>query len=145
MAYDIPSADDLKAAFPAFAAVEDSVIEFWIVRAGRMVDQSWTEADFTFAQMLLAAHYMTENGLGTGAAAQAAAAGASDFKVMRSGSLTLERFDSASGASASGFATTSYGRQFAELLARNKGGPRVAPTGTVPAYPLRRSLLDGIA
>lgn len=145
MPYTAPSADDLKAAFSAFAAVEDATIEFWIERAGRLVDTSWTEGDYQMGQMLLAAHYMVINGLGTGAEAAAAAAGASGFKRMKSGSLDLERFESASGGSAEGFSSTSYGQQFLALLRVNKGGPRVTATGTVPAYPFRRGLLDGIA
>jgi hypothetical protein len=135
MAYIVPTAADLKAAFPAFIAVPDDTVTFWIGRAGRIVDTSWTEGDYNFAQMLLAAHYMVEQGLGTGAEAQAAAAGASGFKVMRSGALSLERFDAAPGASGAGYSSTAYGRQFYELLMRNRGGPIVQATG-VP--------LDGI-
>lgn len=143
MAYTAPTAAELKAAFPAFAAVDDSTVDYWITRANRSVDQTWTEADYTFAIMLLACHMMTINGLGTGAAAEAAAAGASGFKIMRSGALTLERFDNTSaGASAgSGYDATSYGQQFYALLRVNRGGARVTPTGTVPfGYPYQGCL-----
>lgn len=126
----------LKAAFPAFAAVANSVITMWLTRAARIVDSSWADDDRAYAQALLAAHYMVEQGLGTGAEAEMAANGASGFKTMRSGSLTLERFDSGSGA-AGGFSGTSYGRQFLPLLRANRGGPRVMGTGTLPSttYP----------
>jgi hypothetical protein len=136
MAYDIPTAAQLKALFPAFAAVADATVDAWIVRAGRSVDTTWFEEDFTHGHMLLAAHYMVTNGLGTGAAAEAAAAGADGFKVMRSGSLTLERFENKEGAAASEFGSTSYGLQFLALAKRNRGGPRVMGTGVFPPpYP----------
>lgn len=136
MAYTVPDAADLKAAFPAFAAVDDDVITYWITRAGRSVDESWTEGDYAHAMMLLAAHLMVGQGLGTGAAAAAAAAGASEFKRMKSGALDLERFDSADGSGSGGYASTSYGNQFLVLLRQNKGGPRVMATGAYPPpYP----------
>lgn len=144
---ELPAADaafntpaGLKAAFPAFAAVANSVITMWLTRAARVVDSSWADDDRAYAQALLAAHLMTEQGLGTGAEAEMAANGASGFKVMKSASLTLERFDTAAGASGSSFSGTSYGRQFLPLLRANKGGPRVTGTGTLPTgcYPGRR-------
>lgn len=138
MAYTDPSADDLQAAFPRFAAVADETVEFWLERARRHVDQSWTEGDYAMGQMLMAAHLMTLNGLGTGAESEAAAAGAGEFKTIRSGALTLERFDSASGGEQGAFGSTSYGRQFEALARLNVGGPRVTATGTLPTgYELR--------
>jgi hypothetical protein len=121
------TAADLKAAFPAFAAVADGQVGYWLTRAARTVDDSWAEADRDHAQMLLAAHLMVTNGLGTGAEAAAAAAGASGFKSMRSGALSLDRGD----APTDGYASTQYGRQFAALLALNHGGPRVTSTGAL--------------
>jgi hypothetical protein len=129
MAYVDATAADLKAAFPRFDAVPDPTVEFWLTQARRSVDQSWTEGDYAMGQMLLAAHLMTLEGLGTGAEAEAAANGASGFKTIRSGSLTLERFDKGS---ASGSTGTSYGDRFAALARLNVGGPRVAATGVIP-------------
>lgn len=135
MAYTDATAADLKDAFPRFAAVADETVEFWLERARRQVDTSWTEDDYAMAQMLLAAHHMTLQGLGTGAEAEAAAAGTGDYQTIRSGSLTLQRFDRGSSAQGT-LGSTSYGRQFADLRVTNKGGPRVSPTGTLPDYPL---------
>lgn len=131
MAYTDPTADDLQASLPKFAAVADATVEFWLVRARRQVDETWSEGDYAMGQMLLAAHLMTLQGLGTGAEAEAAANGTGDYKTIRTGSVTLERFDR--GESASGdLASTSYGRQFIALARQNVGGPRVMATGTVP-------------
>jgi hypothetical protein len=133
MAYTDATADDLKAAFPRFAAVADETLEFWLERARRMVDQSWTEGDYTYAQSLLAAHYLTIEGLGTGTEAELNAQGMGDFESVRSGSFSFTRGKAASDATASGtLGSTSYGRQFAALARANVGGPRVTDGGVLP-------------
>lgn len=126
MAYTAPTAAELKAAFPAFDAVADETVEFWIVRANRSVDTSWTEGDYAFAIMLLACHLMTGAGLGTGTDAEIAAAGLSGVSRLKSGTLDVSfAGDGANSGDASGYGGTAYGRQFAALLKQNRGGPRV--------------------
>lgn len=120
----VPTPGELVATFPAFGGVDPERIQFWIDRAARVVDEGWTAEDFTFATMLHAAHEMVLNGFGNGAEAEAAAGGASAFRSVRSGALALERFEAAG--DATGYGATQYGRQFLPLLARNRGGPRIA-------------------
>lgn len=133
MAYVDPTPAGLEAAFPAFLAVPQATIQYWIDRAVSVMGTAgWRESDYTHGAMLLAAHYMTMQGVGTGAEAVSAAQGASGFKVMKSGSLTLERFDDGAGGNAY---DTSYGRQYLALLRRNTAGPRITGTGTYPVYP----------
>lgn len=127
MAFSDPSAADLKAAFPAFAAVEDATIVYWLDRAARVVDQGWPEDDGPHARMLLAAHYLVQAGQGTGAEAEAFAVGAGGFKRVKSGALEVERADAKGG----DLGSTSYGSQFAALQRVIRGGPRVTGTGTV--------------
>jgi hypothetical protein len=128
MAFTAPTPDDLKTAFPAFNDVEDAAVTYWLTRAARVVDSGWGDDDGPHATILLAAHYLTLQGLGTGAEAEAAAAGASGFKRIKSGSLEMERADGGSGE----YDTTAYGRQFQSLLRTVRGGPRVTGTGTLP-------------
>lgn len=123
----VPTPGELVATFPAFDGVDPVRIQFWIDRAARVVDASWTAEDFTFATMLHAAHEMVLNGFGSGAEAEAAAGGASAFRSVRSGALALERFDG--GDATTGYAATQYGRQFLPLLRRNRGGPRLTGGG----------------
>lgn len=127
----------LKALFPAFAGVADTMVQAWLDRAARVVDESWAEADQQHAQMLLAAHYMTLNGLGTGAEAEMAAAGASGFLSLRSGALSIERATGRNAdpglAKMGEFGQTAYGRQFFPLLKANRGGVRVTSTGELPS------------
>lgn len=136
MTYTAPTADDLQAAFPAFATVSDGTVNFWLNRAIPEVEADWSDNDRAYGQMLLAAHYMTLNGIGTGSEAQTAALGA---KRLKSGAFEIEV-----GAtnSASAFAMTNYGRQFLLLLRRYRGA-MVTGTGTVCAGGHYRSSLLG--
>lgn len=124
MAFTIPTAADLKARFPVFAAVADPTITSAIVEAQTRIDASWTDEDGPLAIMLYAAHVMTLDGLGAGAEAEMAKAGALGFQTMRSGALTLERKADAAGADRSILNETMYGRRFLALLKVNQ--PAVA-------------------
>jgi hypothetical protein len=69
--------------------------------------------------MLWAAHVLTLDGLGSGAESEINGQGAGGFKVMKSGALSLERFEKA----ADGAAATSYGKRWLDMAKRNRGGP----------------------
>lgn len=143
MAYTAPTAAELKAMYPAFAAVPDDTVSAYIVRANRMVDSTWTEGDYADAIMLLACHLMTLTGLGAGAEAQVNAQGMAGFKTIRSGQLTLERGSGAGDGSnvPDEWSGSVYGRQFYWLLKRNKpavavaGGTTVTGDGWGPTLP----------
>ena len=121
MSYVVPAAADLVARFPAFAAVSTSVVGNAIAEAQTRVDESWLPGDYTIAILLLAAHTLTLDGQGTGAEAALAAAGATEFRSLHSGSLRLDRQPQPS---ASAFPSlleqTSYGRRFLALLRVNQ-------------------------
>lgn len=120
MAFAIPTAADLKARFPAFAAVVDPIVTSAIAEAQTRVDTTWTDQDGPLAIMLYAAHVMTLDGLGAGAEAEMAKAGALGFQTMRSGALTLERKADVPGADRSILNETMYGRRFLALLKVNQ-------------------------
>lgn len=130
MAYTAPTADDLQAAFPAFAAVADGTVTYWLNRAIPEVEADWSDGDRAFGQMLLAAHYMTLNGIGTGSEAQTAGLGA---KRLKSGAFEIEL---GAASDMEGLRSTNYGRQFVALLKRYRGA-MVTGTGT---WPVRRSV-----
>lgn len=127
MAYDAPTAATLAAVFPAFRDVTDATINYWLVEASKTVDARFPDDRRAHAMMLLTAHLMVTNGIGSGAEAELAAAGASGFKSFRSGALSLDRGD----ARTEGYASTSYGRQFLAMLLSVVGGPRLTGSGTV--------------
>lgn len=139
MAYTLPTVADFRVRFePRFvlAEVSDAKVQMALDRGARNVDTTWTEGDYAEAIMLYAAGWLTTQGIGTGAEAQAASAGASGFRVMKSGQLTLERFDKGDGASSSGdpVLATADGQAYAALLKVNRGGPRASGGGACPGY-----------
>lgn len=135
MAYTEPSADDLQVRFPRFADVADATIEVHLTEARRSVDASWCEDDRALGEMLLAAHTMTLEGLGSGTEAELAAEGMGDIRSLRSGSLQFTKSEAAMGSAAGEIGSTTYGRRYLELLRSNRGGARVTNTGSFPDVP----------
>ncbi|KQX18416.1 MULTISPECIES: DUF4054 domain-containing protein [unclassified Sphingomonas] len=131
MAYTVPDKATFTGLFPAFAAVTTDQYAFWSARAGRIVDpiQACLADDADLACMLLTAHYLTQQGIGTGADAVASAQGASGFKRIKSGSIDLERDDSSADAAMGEYGATSYGKRVYPMLKSCLGGPRVTGTG----------------
>lgn len=130
MAYTVPDPATLKLRYPAFAAVEDATIQYWLTDAERFVDQSWPEGDYAPALMALAAHYMALAGMGGTSGSGAIPAGVTRF---RSGAMDVTIADAvAVQQSKGGYQATRYGQEFARMQRRNFGGPRVvsdpAPT-----------------
>lgn len=122
--YTVPTAADLKLRFPAFAAVSNSVIEYWIADAQAVVTTDWISADYRPAIMALAAHNMARQGLGVGGIGSGDMAGVTSF---RSASFSVQ-FDAGAvkAAASGGYGSTIYGQDFAVYLRRNNGGPFLA-------------------
>lgn len=93
-----------------------------LAEAATRVGTSWTAGDYPLGILLYAAHVLTLDGLGTGAEAALAAAGALGFQSMRTGSLQLERDAAPDSRSAgrSDLERTTYGRRFLALLRVNQ-------------------------
>jgi hypothetical protein len=134
MAYTIPTAAEFKAAFPAFAAVPDAAIDQAISESTAYEDETWPDQQ-TYANglMLLAAHFLTQQGLGTGAEAAAAAGGMSNFQRAKSGTFEFDRGAKAASAGSDPFyddlMSTAYGRRWAALAKRLFSGPLVLGGG----------------
>lgn len=123
MPYTAPTAADLKTRYPAFTPVPDATIDYWIADAGRMVDASWFEADQKPAALSLAAHNMALSGVLPKTGAASLPAGVTRF---RSASMDVGLSDAAANrALTGGYAATPYGQEFAVMLRRNRGGPRL--------------------
>lgn len=118
MAWTAPTAADLKARFPAFAAVGDVAIAAALAEAEGRVDGSWSDALRTAGALYYAAHVLTLDGLGTSTEAQLAG-----FRRLRIGSLELESAaSSATSANAADLLrSTSYGRRFAAIAGQVSG------------------------
>ncbi len=131
MAYIKPDPAELQLRYPAFAAVADATVQYWLTDAERIVTTSWGEVDYAPGLLALAAHNMASQGLGTEIGGSASLpAGVTRFK---SGEVDVSLSSEAVALkSAGGFASTPYGREFAIMLRRNVGGVRVISAGVAP-------------
>jgi len=117
MPYTLPTDADLKDRYPAFADVSGQLIEMVIADAARNVDESWVEGDYQPAIMALAAHMLIEEGA-TGRSVEAAGA-------ITSSKLgdAQDNYAGLTAAQSSGeYSSTSYGRKFMLLRAKNCQG-----------------------
>lgn len=125
MTYVPATASDLKARYPAFTAVADETVTYWLDDARSVVDASWCEGERAKAELALAAHNMALQGYGTagGAVGDLAAMGVTSFK---SASMSVSFADSViSKGAAGGYGATKYGTEFRAILRRCKGGIRL--------------------
>lgn len=118
MAYVAPTAADLKARYPAFAAVADVTVNLWLAEAA-IECATFIDADRPRAELAYAAHRLAEAGLGAGVVP----AGITSFK---SGTFSATVSDAM--ASRTGFDATAYGREYTMLRRRSLAGPRLAWT-----------------
>lgn len=134
MAYTAPDKATFVALFPAFAAVTDDQYTFWTAQAVLVTEpiQVCLATRMDLATMLATAHYLAQSGIGTGVESEMAAQGMGGFKRIKSGTLDLERGDSASSGT---WSSTSYGVRLAPMLSACLAGPRVTGTGVIPAWP----------
>lgn len=123
MPYVPPTATTLKARFPEFTPVSDTLVDLVLAEAIDAVGETWLERDRAKAQMYLAAHMLamegepsrTTTGQGTGTTGA--------VKRRRVGDVETE-FAGAGGASGgatggSGYLQTTYGRMYFDLLRKN--------------------------
>lgn len=139
MAFVEPTPPSLRARFPIFTGVADEVIQEAIDEAGRRVDQTWPEGDYTLAKMLYAAHVMTMDGLGSGQEAQGILSDGFNVKRKKANLSEIEYAGSVStGAAVTSGSTlglTTFGIRFMEMQRRNFGGPVVSGGGGFPLSP----------
>lgn len=119
----VPTAADLKTRYPAFTAVVDATVDYWINDGLRFVTDAWGADDYAVGLMAYAAHNMALQGLGTAAVS---GAGVTSFK---SGTFAATISDAQ--ANAKGYAATRYGQEFAAIQRRYNAGPRYIMTGVL--------------
>lgn len=133
MPYTAPTAADIKTRFPAFAGIDNALIELYIDEAMLWVDTTWFETDYTIAIQYLTAHFMAAEGLLVSATGSGSAAGAvsGPIKSERLGDAAITYSDRGSTGGWSGtdadLATTPYGQRF--LALRNANHPAILTTG----------------
>lgn len=119
------TAADLKMRYPAFQNVDDTRVQYWLTDADRYVNDEWaTDADP--ARLAYAAHHLVLSkapGIADDSdlTVLGIPAGVTKFK---SASMDVQISETAANRSlASGWDATTYGEEFAVMLARNTGGP----------------------
>lgn len=113
MTYTAATASTFKTRFPAFAAVDDDVIEAALVRSRQVVTDNWlSQTQRTEGEMLYAAHDMALDGLGTDQKTRLR-----NFRSLKLGSLSLST--DFGGESDDMYSGTTYGPRFKALLVRN--------------------------
>lgn len=117
MAYTAPTPANLKARYPAFAAVLDATVQSWLTEAATDC-AAWPDDLRARAEMALAAHRLVE----VGAVSSAVPAGLTSF---RSGEFSATVSNAV--ADRTGFDATIYGREYARLR-------RIAFAGPIPAW-----------
>jgi hypothetical protein len=118
VAYTDPTPATFVVDFPEFEDREEPEIARAIAAAKRMVDQSWTEGDYTRAIELYAAHLLVKADItaatgGEGGDIQSESLGPINVSYARPATVDV-----------SGFSATTYGTEFATLLRLNRGGAR---------------------
>lgn len=133
--YMKPSVAHLLARYPAFADVSPITIKLWLADAERVVTETWIEGDYAPGLMSLAAHNMAMLGLGS-----TSSSASSPVTALPAGVTSVKSADfamsitpeQANRASSGSLESTLYGNEFYKLLRRNRAGPRVMATGTIP-------------
>jgi hypothetical protein len=118
MPYTDPTAATFVVSYPEFEDREADEITKAISAAKRMVDQSWTEGDYTRAIELYAAHLLVKADIaaatgGEGGGIQSESLGPVNVSYARPSTVDV-----------SGLSATTYGAEFAILLRLNRGGAR---------------------
>jgi hypothetical protein len=133
MPYTEPTAADLKARYPAFAAVDDATIDYWLTDAHRYVDQTWTEGDYAPALIAAAAHNMTRAGVVGIVGSDVSGFAAAGVTSFKSGTFQAQFSEEAIKAQvAGGWESTTYGQEYLALLRRNVSSMGVTAPGVVP-------------
>lgn len=125
MAYTLVTATDFKTRFPVFEDEDDARISALLLEAGMQVDDTWvSQEDYTAGVMYLTAHLLVTE---RATLEEGADSGSGDGEISSEsfGPLSVS-YKASSGNVANDFvseySTTSYGKRWLRLVARNKPG-----------------------
>ncbi len=110
----VATPSQLKAFYPEFAAVLDATVQLYLDAAAAEMNVSvWPVSSIVYGEMALAAHFMSQNGLGTGGGS--AGGGSGPISSISVGSVSVSYANSSSGSSGAGgdsLASTKYGLEY---------------------------------
>lgn len=116
---------------PQFYEVPDEIVQSYLDLSVLWVDDSWPESALDPAVAAITCHLMTIDGLGTDAESGGNASGFSDFQSIKSGEVTITRYQKAASGSSyqDWLASTRCGTFYLSLLRMIRRGPRVVMGG----------------
>lgn len=122
---------EFKTAKPQFSGVSDETVQVYLGLAALWVDESWPEKLYRPAVIAATCHLMTLDGLGTDAQSQSFSSGEAAYQSIRSGEVTLTRYQKAAGEQSYSdwLGQTACGAFFLQLLRMAMAGPRIAMGG----------------
>lgn len=133
-----PNVATLKMRYPAFSAVADETVEYWLTDAQRYVATSWSEGDYAPGLIAIACHEMIGHkvaGVADGELQALLAAGVTDFQSGGREGFRVSFSDAAiKDALSSEYAATVPGQEYTRLLRRNVSTMGVSAPGQVPCY-----------
>jgi hypothetical protein len=124
MAYVAPTAADLKARFPEFTSVSDTLVGLILAEASAQVGETWLERDRKPATLYLAAHMLAMEGEPGRSAGGTGGGTSGPVRRRKVGDVETEfaGFGSSGGAvdgNMSNYSLTAYGLRFLDLLRKN--------------------------
>lgn len=123
MAYVPPTSTDLKARFPEFSSVSNTLLDLILAEASAQVGETWLERDRKPATLYLAAHMLAQEGEPGRSAGGTGGGTSGPVKRRKVGDVETEfaGFSASSGAGgrASEYGSTAYGLRFLDLLRKN--------------------------
>lgn len=125
MSYTAPTPTEFKTRYPAFAAVSDETVQYWLTDAERIVTTAWIEDDYQPAIMAYAARELSKPG-------RVAATGVASLAQSGVTSLKSASFSATFDPAAVATLAKGYADDFTVYLRRNRSGPFVV-SGTTGA------------
>lgn len=122
MAYDPPTASEVKARFEEFEDVSDPKIDLLIAEAQRVVDTTWLEADYTVAIKYWVAHTLALEKSSMSVNGEGFVTGLIKSESLGDASISYDTGGAGTKGGASDYMATSYGRRFLTLLRANAPG-----------------------
>lgn len=120
MAYVPPTASDLKARFPEFTAVSDTLVNLILAEASAQVGETWLERDRTPATLYLAAHLLAMEGEPGRSTSGRGSATTGPVRRRKVGDVETEYAGYGSSEyGRSGYGSSEYGQRFLNLMRRN--------------------------
>ena len=122
MVYVPPTAAELKARFPEFTDVSDTLVNLILAEASAQVGETWLERDRKPATLYLAAHMLAMEGEPARSAGGTGGGTSGPVRRRKVGDVETEFAGFGGGAvdgSMSNYGLTAYGLRFLDLLRKN--------------------------